>query len=137
MSSFVLARISKGEITNPEVSVVFFSKKYVLNDHLFSGIVQFTDKKRNQLDETFVSVHQSWTTFFCIFSLSWPFQTNFFPASIPKIYGNMHELYIYIYISSLGSYKQQMSNVMTANVKCIVTWLYVTKKEKNIFMAIF
>ena len=36
----------------------------------------------------------------------------------------MHELYI----SWLGSYRQQMSNAMTANVKCIVTWLYVAKK---------
>ena len=42
-----------------------------------------------------------------------------------------------IYISWLGSYRQRMSNVMTANVKCIVTWLYVTKKRKNIFMAPF
>ena len=30
-----------------------------------------------------------------------------------------------------------MPNVMTANVKCIVTWLYVGKKRKNIFMASF
>ena len=45
----------------------------------------------------------------------------------------MHELYI----SWLGSYRQQMSNAMTANVKCIVTWLYVGKKRKNIFMASF
>ena len=50
-----------------------------------------------------------------------------------KIYGVMHELYI----SWLGSYRQQMSNAMTANVKCIVTWLYVGKKRKNIFMASF
>ena len=45
----------------------------------------------------------------------------------------MHE----IHISWLGSYIQQMSNAMTANVKCIVTWLYVGKKRKNIFMASF
>ena len=45
----------------------------------------------------------------------------------------MHE----IYISWLGSYIQQMSNAMTANVKCIVTWRYVGKKRKNILMASF
>ena len=45
----------------------------------------------------------------------------------------MHE----IYISWLGSYAQQMSNAITANVKFIVTWLYVGKKRKNIFMASF
>ena len=39
----------------------------------------------------------------------------------------MHE----IYISWLGSYAQQMSNAMTANFKCIVTWLYVGKKKKK------
>ena len=36
----------------------------------------------------------------------------------------MHELYI----SWLGSYRHQTSKAMTANVKCIVTWLYVAKK---------
>ena len=41
------------------------------------------------------------------------------------------------YISWLGSYRQQMSSAMTTNVKCIVTWLYVAKKEKNIFMTPF
>ena len=41
------------------------------------------------------------------------------------------------YISWLGSYIEQMSNAMTADVKCIVTWLYVGKKRKNIFMASF
>ena len=41
------------------------------------------------------------------------------------------------YISWLGSYIEQMSNAMTANDKCIVTWLYVGKKRKNIFMACF
>ena len=41
------------------------------------------------------------------------------------------------YISWLGSYIEQMSNAMTANVKCIVTWLHVGKKRKNIFMASF
>ena len=30
-----------------------------------------------------------------------------------------------------------MSNAMTANVKCIVTWWYVGKKRKNIFVAYF
>ena len=30
-----------------------------------------------------------------------------------------------------------MSNAMTANVKCIVTWPYVGKKRKSIFMASF
>ena len=30
-----------------------------------------------------------------------------------------------------------MSNAMTANVKRIVTWLYVGKKRKNIFMTSF
>ena len=30
-----------------------------------------------------------------------------------------------------------MSNAMTANVKCIVTWLYVDKKRTNVFMASF
>ena len=39
----------------------------------------------------------------------------------------MHELYI----SWLGSYKQEMSNAMTANVKCILTWPYVAKKGKK------
>ena len=103
----------------------------MLNSHLFSGIAQFTDKKPIS-DEIFVSV-QSWTTLFCIFSLSWPFHTNFFPVSIPKNYGVMHE----IYISWLGSYRQQMPNAMKANVKCIVTWLYVAKKRKNILMTPF
>ena len=41
------------------------------------------------------------------------------------------------YISWLGSYIEQMSNAMTAHVKCIVTWMYVGKKRKNIFMASF
>ena len=45
----------------------------------------------------------------------------------------MHELYI----SWLGSYRQQMSNAMTANVKCIFTWLYVAKKRKKYFMDPF
>ena len=49
----------------------------------------------------------------------------------------MKYIYIYIYISWLGSYIQQMSNAMTANVKCIVTWQYVGRKRKNIFMASF
>ena len=40
----------------------------------------------------------------------------------------MHE----IYISWLGSYAQQMSNAMTANVKRIVTWLCVGKKKEKI-----
>ena len=39
----------------------------------------------------------------------------------------MHELYI----SWLGSYRRQMSNAMTTNVKCTVTWLYVAKKRKK------
>ena len=30
-----------------------------------------------------------------------------------------------------------MSNAMTANVKCKVTWLYLGKKRKNIFKASF
>ena len=64
MNSFTLSRTSKGEITNLEIPVVFFSfsKKYELNSHLFSGIAQFTDKKPIS-DEIFVSV-QSWTTLF-------------------------------------------------------------------------
>ena len=49
------------------------------------------------------------------------------------MYGDMHE----IYISWLGSYIQQISNATKANVKCIVTWWYVGKKRKNIFMASF
>ena len=49
------------------------------------------------------------------------------------MYGVMHE----IYISWLGSYIQQMSHATKANVKCIVTWWYVGKKRKNIFMASF
>ena len=67
MNSFVLSRISDGEITNLEISVVF-SKKYVLNSQLFLGIAPFTDKKP-VLDEVFVSV-QSWNTFSGIFSSS-------------------------------------------------------------------
>ena len=104
----------------------------MLHSHLFSGIAQFTDQKPIS-DEIFVSV-QSWTPLFCIFSFSWPFRTNVFPVSIPKISGVMHELYT----SWLGSYRQQMSNAMTAIVKCIITCLYVAKKEKKkIFMAPF
>ena len=119
MNGFALSRISKGEITNLEIPVVFFKNvcaqlpPFFWNSPIYKPIA----------DEIFVSV-QSWTTLFCIFSLSQPFHTNFFPVSIPKIYGVLHELYI----SWLGSYRQQMSNGMTANVKCIVTWLYVTKK---------
>ena len=45
----------------------------------------------------------------------------------------MHE----IYISWLGSYAQQMSNAMTANVKRIVTWLYVGKKKKKYLYGLF
>ena len=41
----------------------------------------------------------------------------------------MHELYI--------SYKQETSNAKTANVKCIVTWLYVAKKEKISLRPLF
>ena len=67
MNSFVLSRISDGEITNLEISVVF-SKKYVLNSQLFLGIAPFTDKKPVP-DEVFVSV-QSWNTFSGIFSSS-------------------------------------------------------------------
>ena len=104
MNSFVLSSISMGKITNLKFQL------YVLNSH-----------------------GQSWTTLFCIFSLQWPFHTNFFPVSIPKMYGDMHE----IYISWLGSYIQQISNATKANVKCIGTWWYVGKKRKNIFMASF
>ena len=53
------------------------------------------------------------------------FSYKLFPVSIPKIYGVMHELYI----SWLGSYRHQTPNAMTANVKCIATWLYVAKKN--------
>ena len=45
----------------------------------------------------------------------------------------MHELYI----SWLGSYRQQMSNTMTANAKCRITWLYVAKKEKISLWPLF
>ena len=61
MNSFVLFRISKGKITNLEIPVVF-SKKYVLNSHLFSGIAQFTDKKPIS-DEILVSVTSGTTLF--------------------------------------------------------------------------
>ena len=67
MNSFVLPRISKGEITNPEIPVVFL-KTYVINSHVFSGIAQFTEKKPIS-DEIFVGM-QSWDTLFCTFSLS-------------------------------------------------------------------
>ena len=30
-----------------------------------------------------------------------------------------------------------MSNVMTANMKCLVTWLYVAKKRKKYLLAPF
>ena len=42
-----------------------------------------------------------------------------------------------LYMLCLGSYRQQVSNAVTANAKCIVTWLYVAKKRKNIFMTPF
>ena len=41
--SLALSRKPKGKITNLEIPVVF-SKKYVLNPHLFSGIAQFTEE---------------------------------------------------------------------------------------------
>ena len=41
------------------------------------------------------------------------------------------------YVSWLGSYIQQISNAMTANVKCIVTWLYVGKKRKISLWPLF
>ena len=119
MNSFALSRTSKGEITNLEISGFFFKKSMCSTTIFFSGIGQFTDNKPVS-DETLVSV-QSWTTFFCSFSLPWPFHKNFFPVCIPKIYGVMNELYI----SSLGSY----SFAMTANVKC--KWLCVVKKRKK------
>ena len=41
----------------------------------------------------------------------------------------MHELYV----PWLGSYKQQMSNAMTANAKCIVPWLYVANQKISLW----
>ena len=123
MNSFVLPRISKGEITNLEIPV-FFKK-------VCPQVPSFFWKNPIYRQETnfwwnFCSCASKMNQLFCIFSLSWPFHTKFFPVSIPTIYGVMHELYI----SWLGSYRQQMSNVMTANAKCRITWLYVAKKEK-------
>ena len=123
--SFVLSRISKGVITNLETPVIFL-KKHVLSPHLFSGIAKFTDKKSIS-DKSFVSV-QSWITLFCVFSSLWRLHTNFFPVSIPKVYGVKRQLYRY------PSYTVTVA--ITANVKRMVTWLYVAKKSKKLnFMA--
>ena len=112
----------KDEITNLEIPAAF-SKKDVLNLHHVSRIAQFTNKKSIS-EEIFVSV-QSWTTSFCTFFSSWPFHTNFFPDSIPKIYEVIHELYLSWLVATAA---------MIANVKCIVAWLYVAiKKEKKLY----
>ena len=75
---------------NLEIPVVF-SKKYVLKPHLFLGKPKL--QTRNQSLIKFLLVHWAGPPFFTCF-LSWPFHTNVFPVSIPKIYGAMHELYI-------------------------------------------
>ena len=85
--SFVLSRISLGEIPNLEIPVDF-SKKYVLSTHPFSGIAQFTHNK--PISDEFL---QSWITLFYIFSSSWPFHINFFPVSKPKSYDVMSYMY--------------------------------------------
>ena len=77
MNSFVLSRTSKGEITNLE-NPVAFSKRYVLNCHLFSGIAQFKDKKPIS-DENFFSV-QSWTTLFLHLLFVMTFSYTHFPS---------------------------------------------------------
>ena len=118
INNFVLSRISKGEITNQEIPVVFFPS-FFWNSPIYRQEVNFWWNfcQCAELD------HPFW-----IFSLSRPFHKNFFPVSIPKIYRVMHELYI----SWLCSYRQQMSNAMKANIKFIVTWLYVAKKIKRL-----
>ena len=132
MNRFALSRISNGETTNLEIPVFCFKKVCAqLPSFFWNGPIYRQEKK--PIWWKFCQCASELYHLFCIFSLSWTFQTNFFPVSIPKVYGVMHELYI----SWLGSYRQQMSNVMTANVACIVTRLYVTKKEKNIFVAPF
>ena len=49
-----------GEITNLEIPVDF-SKKFVLNPHLFSGIAQFTDNKPIS-DEIFAELDEPFFT---------------------------------------------------------------------------
>ena len=102
----------------------------MLNSHLFSGIAQFTDKK--PISDQFLSVCRAGPPFFASSLCHDLFIQTFSQFPYQKFM-----VLCMKYISWLGSYIEQMSNAMTANVKCIVTWLYVGKKRKNIFMASF
>ena len=95
----------------------------MLNSHLFSGIAQFTDKKPIS-DEIFVSV-QSWTTPFFASSLC----HDLFIQTFSQFPYQKFMVFCKKYISWLGSYIEQMSNAMTANAKCTVTWKYVGQKK--------
>ena len=88
--SFVLSRISLGEIPNLEIPVDF-SKKYVLSTHPFSGIAQFTHNKPISdefLDHPFLHL---------LFVMT--FSYKLFPSFQTKT------LWCYeLYVSWLGSY---------------------------------
>ena len=121
MNSFVLSRISKGEITNLEIPVVFLKNVCAQLSSFFWDSPIYRQETNfwwnfcqcAELDHPFLHL---------LFVMT--FSYKLFP-SFHTIDGVMHKLYI----SWLGSYRHQTSNAMTANVKCIVIWLYVAKKS--------
>ena len=118
MNSFVLSRISKFEITNLEISVVFFKKVCAQLPYFFWNSPIYRQETN------------FWWHFCQCTELDHPFLHLLFVTTFScKLFPSFHAKNIWcyawtIYISWLGSYWQQMSNGMTANVKCIVTWLY-------------
>ena len=126
MNSFVLSRISMGEITSLEIPAVYMCSTPIF----FLGWPNL--QTRNQFLMKFSSVGIAGPPFFASSLCHDLFIQTFSKFSYQKFMALCMK-----YISWLVSYIEQMSNAMTANIKCIVTWLYVGKKRKNIFMASF
>ena len=127
MNSFLQSRISQGEITNLEIPVVFFKNIYMCSSPIFF-LEQPNLQRRNQLLMKCLSVCRAGPSFFAS-SLC----HDLFIQTFPRFpYQKLMMLCMsYMYPGQVAT------TSMTANVKCIVTWLYVAKKRKEIFIALF